>query len=62
MTISINSDPATLVMVLTSSKTMMKQLATGLNLMLISTHHLNAPGKAIPTGIITTVPLTKVAP
>ena len=60
MTIPVKSDPAMLVMVLTSSKTVMKQFAAGVSLILIITHHPNAQGKGIPTGIITTMPPQKL--
>ena len=48
MTNTVKLDLAMPVMALTSSKTVMTQLALGVNLILIVTHQKNAPGNSIP--------------
>ena len=58
----VNLDPVMPVMALHSSKIVMKQLALGVNLILIETHHPNAPGNAIPADTLATIPPKKVTP
>ena len=62
MTNAINLDPATHVMVLTSLKIVMKQLALDVNLILIVIYHPNAHGNTTPADTLATMPLTKVTP
>ena len=60
MTNPINLNPAMHVMVLTSLKIVMKQLALDINLITIVIHHLNVPGNATPTDTLATMLFTKV--
>ena len=62
MTNLINLDPAMHVMVLTSLRIGIKELALDVNLILTVIQHLNAPGSAAPTSILAKILLTKVTP
>ena len=56
----ITSDPVTHVMVLIFLKTVMKQFALDVNLILIIIHHLNASGNATPTNNLATILLITI--
>ena len=59
MTNPVDLDPATPETILTSSNIVMEQLALGVHLILLVTHHPNAPGNTIQIDTLDTIPSQK---